>query len=306
MVSRSSVPAPVKSAGRKVTRTFGRFTSSLRSTPDFILIGGNRCGSTAMHRTIIEHPLVAPPVLHKGVNYFDVNYFRGPAWYAGHFPTRVMAQRRTGQRDRPPLVMEASGYYLDHPAAAERIQRDMPDTKFIVMLRDPVERAHSAHRHNLNRGMEHRSFEEVIDLEDEVNRGEAERMLADPTYDSWTYRHCSPVRRSQYVDRLEEYFERFGRDQVLVLFSEEYSEDPEPNFDRVLDFLDLPAFRPSAGFKRYNAAPPAELALDTRRRLREHFQPYDERLSELLGRPLPWPDADSDPALAASSEEPRT
>jgi len=262
-----------------------------------MLIGGNRCGTTALHRALIEHPLVAPPVLHKGVNYFDVNYHRGPDWYAGHFPTRVGARLRSGQRDRRPLVMEATGYYLDHPAAAARIQRDLPDTKFVVMLRDPVERAHSAHRHNVARGMEHLSFEEVIDLEAERNAGEVERMLADASYESWAHRHASPVRRSQYVDRLEEYFERFGRDQVLVLFSEEYSERPEPDFDRVLEFLDLPPFRPEAGFGRWNASPPADLAPATRRRLREHYQPFDERLAELLGRPLPWPDVDSDPAL---------
>ena len=253
-----------------------------------MLAGGNRCGTTALHRALIEHPLVAPPVLHKGVNYFDVNYFRGHRWYRGHFPTRVGAQLRSGQRERPPLVMEASGYYLDHPAAARRIARDLPDTRFVIMLRDPVERAHSVHRFNVKRGMETLSFEEVIDLEEERNRGEADRMLADPTYSSYAYRHQSPVRRGQYVDRLEEYFDLFGRDQVHVLFSEEFATEPEQHFSAVLDFLELPAFRPSAGFGRWNASPPGEMLPETRARLREHYESYDTRLADLLGRPLPW------------------
>ena len=298
MIDRSRAPAPVKRAGRAVSRTFGRATSRWRALPDFMLVGGNRCGTTALHRALIEHPLVAPPVLHKGVNYFDVNYFRGPDWYAGHFPTRADAQRRAGRSAGRPLVMEACGYYLDHPAAATRIRQDLPETKFVVMLRDPVERAHSAHRHNVARGMEHRSFEEVIDLEPERNRGEAERMLADPTYESWAHRHGSPVRRGQYVERLEEYFDLFGRDRVLVLFSERFAVEPEPDFDEVLRFLDLPDFRPEAGFGRWNASPPADLAPATRRRLREHYRPYDERLAALLGVELPWPNADTDPALA--------
>jgi hypothetical protein len=301
MIDRSKVPAPVKQAGRAVSRRFGQATSRWRSMPDFMLIGGNRCGTTALHRALIAHPLVAPPVFHKGVNYFDVNYFRGPDWYAGHFPTRLGARLRSGQRERRPLVMEACGYYLDHPAAAQRIHRDLPDTKFIVMLRDPVERAHSAHRHNVARGMERRSFEEVIELEPLWTRSEAERMLEDPTYESWTHRHGSPVRRGQYVDRLEEHLRLFGRNRVFVLFSEEYSVDPAPHFDRVLEFLDLPPFRPAAGFGRWNASPPAELRPETRRRLREHYAPYDARLAELLGVELPWPGVDDDPALTGAA-----
>src|SRR3954454_24004188 len=228
MINRSSAPPWVKRRGRQLSRTVGRHTASLRMLPDFLMCGGNRCGTTALHRALIEHPLVAPPVLHKGINYFDVNYAKGPDWYRGHFPVRAVAHRRSGQSERAPLAMEATGYYLDHPEAVHRIARDLPGVKVVVMLRDPVERAHSAHRHNLARGFDSVSFDEAIELEAERNAGEREKMALDPTYRSWADRHFSFVRRGQYADRLEIFFEELGRDNVHVLFSERFSEHPEP------------------------------------------------------------------------------
>ena len=39
------------------------------------------------------------------------------------------------------MTFEASGYYMYHPFAMERLARDLPRVKLVVMLRDPVERA---------------------------------------------------------------------------------------------------------------------------------------------------------------------
>ncbi len=50
------------------------------------------------------------------------------------------------------------------------------------MLRDPVERAYSAYKHELARGFETESFERALDLEPERTAGEAERLLEDPAY----------------------------------------------------------------------------------------------------------------------------
>jgi hypothetical protein len=124
-------------------------------------------------------------------------------------------------------------------------------------------------------------------------------MAADPGYASWPDRHFSFVRRGQYVERLELFFDLLGRDNVHVLFSERFSEDPEPEYDRVLDFLGLPAHRPRAGFGRWNPSPPAEMSTRARRLLEEHYAPYDDRLETLLGEPLPWRQLDQGRLTAA-------
>ncbi len=156
----------VKRSVQALTVGFGRLTSRARMTPEFLIIGGQRCGTTSMYRTLAQHPNVLKAVKHKGIHYFDTDYQRGMDWYRAHFPLRRTAdavERRTGVR---PLTFESSPYYMFHPLAAERIARDLPGVKVLVLLRDPVERAYSAHAHELARGFETEDFETALDLEE--------------------------------------------------------------------------------------------------------------------------------------------
>ena len=89
-----------------------------------------------------------------------------------------------------------------HPLAAGRIGRDLPGVKVLVLLRDPVERAYSAYKHEFARGFETETFERALELEDARVQPELERMIADPTYQSDSYRHHSYRRRGQYAEQL--------------------------------------------------------------------------------------------------------
>ena len=65
-----------------------------------------------------------------------------------------------------------------HPLAARRIGADLPNVKVIAMVRDPVERAYSAYKHEFARGFEwEKSFGRALELEDERLAGEIERIL---------------------------------------------------------------------------------------------------------------------------------
>ncbi|WP_018653350.1 sulfotransferase domain-containing protein [Actinomadura flavalba] len=285
MISRSDAPQWVKDAGRAATRTGGRLTAGARMLPDFLMVGTQRGGTTSLFRALAAHPSVTGPNLHKGVHYFDVNYPRGLSWYRGHFPVRALAERRAaGAR---PLAFESAGYYMHHPCAAERIARDLPGVKLIALLRDPVERAYSAHKHELARGFETEPFERALDLEPERLAGEVERLRADPGYLSHAHRHHSYLDRGQYAEQIERLFGLFGRDRVLVLYAEDFFGDPEPCYDRILDFLGLPAWRP-ASFERHNARPGSPLPDRLLTRLRDHYAPHDDALAELLGAEPAW------------------
>lgn len=288
MISRSSAPPAVKQLGRRVTRVVGQGTACARMMPDFLLVGAQRAATTALHRALAAHPATVVPLFHKGVNYFDLAYHRGQRWYRGHFPVRALAERRTAGIPGGPHTFESSGYYMFHPCAAGRIHRDLPDVKLLVTLRDPVERAYSQHRHELMRGFETvESFEAALELEPSRLAGEAEKMIADPRYESFSHRHHSYLTKSQYVEQLRPLFDLFGRDRVHVVDSETFAAEPEPTFDAILDFLGLPAFRPDT-FGRWNTRPREPMASATRARLQAHFEPYDAALADLLGRPLAW------------------
>ncbi|MCW2568548.1 MAG: sulfotransferase [Mycobacterium sp.] len=273
-----------RAAVRSVTRTVGRLTHTHRLRPHFLVVGAQRCGTTSMMKTLAQHPGVVPAVFHKGVHYFDVNYDRGPAWYAGHFPTAWAARRTAG----PAAVTgESSPYYMFHPLAPERIAADLPDVRIIVLLRDPVERAYSAHAHERARGFEPEEFAAALDLEPGRLAGEVERLRADPGYDGHHWRHHAYVTRGRYVEQLEHLEAEFGRDRMSIVDSQDFFDDPAPVFAAVERFLGLP---PATGiaFERHNARPRAPMPAGLRARLDEHFRPYDARLAAWWGRTPSW------------------
>ncbi|WP_347565727.1 sulfotransferase [Nocardioides sp. IC4_145] len=267
----------------------GSATADRRQLPSFVLVGAQRAGTTSLFRALVSHPLVHGANYHKGVNYFDVNHHRGPAWYQGHFPTTGHLQRRARAHgvEGDPVTFEASGYYMFHPRAAARMAQHLPDVRIVAMLRDPVERAYSAWKHEHARGFEWASFQAALDLEDNRLEGEVERMTTYPGYQSTHHRHHAYVRRGQYHEQLLRLREHFPAEHIHVVESESFFTDPEPTYRALLDFLGLPPVMPER-FDRWNGRPSAPMADETRGRLREHFAAHDDALAEMLGRRPAW------------------
>ncbi|MGD9957851.1 sulfotransferase domain-containing protein [Nocardioides sp.] len=277
---RKMAPDWVQVRGRRLSVAFGKRTVGRRPLPDFLVIGGQRCGTTSLFRALMDHPQIERPTMHKGVNYFDLNYDQGEAWYRAHFPMRAAAADTH--------VFDASGYYMFHPLAAERIGADLPGIKVIAMVRDPVERAYSAYKHEFARGFEwEKSFERALELEDARLEGEIERMVADPTYASFNHRHHAYRRRGEYARLLEPFIKALGRDNVLVIESESFWSEPEKEYARVNAFLDVSSFVPDK-FERYNARPGRGLSPEVRAELEAHFAPHDAALGDLLGHAPVW------------------
>jgi Sulfotransferase domain len=287
MTVRTAMPQPVKTLGRVVSVRVGSATAGRRQLPSFILVGAQRAGTTSLFRALMSHPLIHSANYHKGVNYFDVNYHRDFAWYQGHFPTLSSLRRSTRGVTGEPITFEASGYYMFHPCAPERMARHLPDVRVLAMLRDPVERAYSAWKHEHARGFETESFDRALDLEDERLEGQVEQMLADRDYQSYSHRHHAYLRRGQYAEQLMRLRQYFPPEQIHVIESEAFFERPEPTYAGVLDFLELPSVFPDR-FDRWNGRPSSPMPEETRARLRSHFSSHDRALAELLGREAAW------------------
>jgi Sulfotransferase domain len=261
-------------------RSAGTLTSPARMLPGFLLVGGQRCGTTSLFEALAQHPAVRRPPGRKGIHYFDVSYQRGMAWYRGHFPLAVWSAQ-------PAITGESSPYYMFHPLAAERIARDLPEVKLIVALRDPVERAYSAHAHEFARGYESEPFERAIELEPRRLRGEAERLRADPAARSHSHRHHAYLARGRYVEQLQQLEALVGRGRIHVVDSGTFFASPEPVFGGLLDFLGL-GRSGGIAFGRHNSRPRQGLPPALSRRLTEYFAPYDEGLAHWLGHAPSW------------------
>lgn len=272
---------------RHATAFVGKLTASSRMKPRFLIVGAQRCGTTALYKSLVQHPGVLGAGLHKGVHYFDTNYHKGPDWYLGHFPMYSTA-RRVGRRTGVmPITGEASPYYMFHPLAGERIAEHLPDVKLVAILRDPVERAYSAYTHERARGFETETFERALALEPDRLRGEEERLRRNTRYVSLHHQHNAYLARGRYVEQLQR-LERFiGRDRLLVLDFDELFGDLGRSLPPLLDFLGLPDWSPGEIAKR-NARPRTEMPGETRAWMHDYFAECDEKLATWWGRTPSW------------------
>lgn len=259
-----------------------------RVLPDFLLIGAQKSGTTDLDRRISRSPHILPRAAK------ECRILAGPHPSRSRCRSlqetvfrRARLQRRLGGRCR---AGDACPYYLFHPRTPT-IARDLlgPEIDLVVLLRDPALRAWSHHRHERRLGIETLEFEEAIAQEPARLAGETRRLLDDPAAVSGPHEHFSYLARGRYAEQLERWFEAFGSERVLVLFSEDHFEDPEGTSNRVLERLGLPpnpAAPPLPIANRGDGQAPPPATLD---RLRAHFAPLNDRLAGLLGRPVPWP-----------------
>jgi Sulfotransferase domain len=271
-----SLPAPVRAVLRNAVWTFGRLTAGARPLPDFLILGAQKAGTTALYAYLREHPEVTGPAW-KEVSFFDRHYVRGLRWYRGNFPLRGR---------RAAAVGEASPSYLFHPLAPERVRAALPDVRLVALLRNPVERAHSQYQHEVALGRESLPFDDALAAEQARLAGEVERLTSDPGYFSHAWWDHTYAARGLYAEQLERWLTLFPREQLLVLFTDELAADPAGSYKRVLDFLGVGGHEldsyPRIFEREYAPMEPA-----TRERLAASFAAPNRRLEQLLGRPLP-------------------
>jgi hypothetical protein len=274
-------PLTVRGGLHMARRAISRSTAGLRCLPDFLIIGAQRGGTTSLYYYLCAHPQVLAP-LSKEVHFFSRHWSRGVGWYRAHFPLRAST---AGPRRTTRLTFEATPYYLSHPLAPARAAEVVADARLLVLLRDPVQRAWSHYRHMVRLGLEPLSFEQAIEREPERLAGEVERMRSDPGYVAVNHQRYSYLTRGAYADHLEAWLRHFSPDRLLVLRSEALFADPARGYRRVLGFLGLQAWAPSAFPIHTKQSPlPRGMPAATRRRLEEHFAPANERLEALLRR----------------------
>src|SRR5438309_8607343 len=88
-----------------------RMTNKLRLLPDFLIIGGQRCGTSSLYYYLTEHPGIISAST-KEIHFFDDFYTKGLDWYRAQFPTVGYKRYIENVRRHHFLTGEASPYYL--------------------------------------------------------------------------------------------------------------------------------------------------------------------------------------------------
>ena len=270
------IPEPARKVVRNAIWGFGRVTARWRPLPDFLVIGAQKAGTTALYAYLRWHPGVTGPSW-KEVSFFDRHWWRGEGWYRGQFPLRSAGR----------LVGEASPSYLFHPLAPDRVRSLVPHVKLVALLRDPVARAYSQYQHEVALGREPLGFEDALAAEEERTRGEVERLVADPHAFSRAWWDFTYVARGRYAEQLERWLDVFARDQLLVVRTEDLADRPAETYAEILGFLGAAPHALEA-YPRVFERAYEPMRAGTRAALEREFAEPNRRLEVLLGRRMGW------------------
>lgn len=298
------IPGSAKSGARNLlhysSQTYRTITQQLRLMPDFIIIGGQRCGTSSLYFYLADHPYIAPAYT-KELHFFDANYNKGQHWYRAQFPTTIEKYYTERVHKHVFVTGEASPSYLFHPQVPKRISKLIPDVKLIVLLRNPIDRAYSAHWLNVRtkKDFEPLPFREALECEEERIAGEREKILKDENYISPTFLPFSYLARGIYVDQLQHWMNYYPREQFLIIRSEDLYSKPAETVKQTLQFLGVPeaAIDTNKEYKRYKVptrtgykvkSSHPKMDPETREYLINYYKPHNARLREFLNRDFDW------------------
>ncbi len=197
--------------------------------PNFLIIGAAKAGTTSLYHYLSQHPQIyMSPV-------------KEPRFFAPEFYTTHSNGLLRSSEEPSPITLEeyqelfkdvtiekaigeASTEYLYFPKAPERIKSYLPDTKLIVILRNPAERAYSAYCYQLRDGCETLSFEEAL-------KQEAKRK-AEGWRPGWLYRDSS-----LYCTQLKRYLETFDSRQIKIYLHRDLKQNTEAVVKDICIFL---------------------------------------------------------------------
>ena len=174
----------------------------------FMIVGAQKCGTTALARFLSRHPEIgmADP---KEAHLFDA-----PDYSGGWSPKEIDERYRPSFEHCPGATVrgEATPIYMLLPEVARELHRYNPELKLIVLLRDPVERAISHYYMERARGDERLPLWLALLSEPFRLRRCRDARQADSAMRRHSYR-----RRGLYSLQLRNLYRHFDRSRVLVI-----------------------------------------------------------------------------------------
>ena len=198
--------------------------------PNFIIAGFPKCGTTSLHHYLSEHPQIFMPS-QKELHFFTYEILsklkNGPKDGAVK-KTQIQDSKKYLDFYRNVkneiAVGDASPSYINYPNQFLKIKEYLEDPKFIIVLRDPINRAYSNYLHLKREQRETLTFKEAVNKEN--------KRIKDKYSDFWYYKF-----NSTYYDKILKAKETFK--EVLIITSEELNENHEATMKKVYKFLDV-------------------------------------------------------------------
>ncbi|XP_060028609.1 heparan sulfate glucosamine 3-O-sulfotransferase 6 [Erinaceus europaeus] len=281
--ARARAPAPAPPPLPEPPGPLGVRGPGRRRFPQALIVGVKKGGTRALLEALRLHPDVR--ALGSEPHFFDRCYDRGLAWYRSLMPRTLDGQ----------VTLEKTPSYFVTREAPRRIHSMSPNTKLIVVVRNPVTRAISDYAQTLSKTPGLPSFGALA-----FGRG---RGAVDTAW--------SAVRIGLYALHLARWLRVFPLSRFLFVSGERLVSDPAGEVGRVQDFLGLrrvvtaqhfyfnatkgfPCLRKARGGGRARCLgqskgrPHPRVPAAVVQRLRDFYRPFNRRFYRMTGQDFGW------------------
>ena len=220
--------------------------------PNFFILGAAKAGTTSLHYYLQQHPHIFLSKV-KEPHFFDsdLSYAEGIHTYVSrHF---------AGSQAFPARGEATPAYFHRHEKVIPRMLKAFGESppRFVLILRNPVERAWSHYLDRRRTCMEIETFERALVLEET-------RLRQNP--DNWVSYYSDGL----YSKQLAAWFQNFSRRRFLVILNEDLKTRPYELVTEICSFLEV------------NDRP----IVDVSKRMNVASQPKSRWLMETLNRPF--------------------
>lgn len=272
---------------------------------DFMIIGTQKGGTTALHKYLSQHRSCWGSK-HKEPGFFlfpNISALGFP-WYISIMWEEQIPYCRTYNSS---LLFESSTWYCCWAEVAERLYEYNPNLKFIFLLRDPVERAFSQYNMLLNCAKEMLMFEYSL-YKDQKKLSDDLDMLLNPAkypFEYWVNLEMTNIKegkvnkdsllpdflsRGIYYWQLENYYKHFSASNILLLESQSLKNNKIETLRNIEKFLNIPStdWETVDLQNKFVSKYRTKLSNGIKEKMYNFFQPYNERLYQMIGRDLNW------------------
>ena len=230
-----------------------------------IIAGARRSGTTSLYNYLGQHPKIglARQGAKREVHFYDRFCDNGVAWYKQQF---VSAKH----------TLDKSPTYFQVPDVPKRIKRTFPNSRIIISLRHPVDRAYSDFAKRRKEGYEKRRWPKAVNAE------MIENYSSDPYWMSQLHLF-GYLARSDYGPQLERWFDTFDAKQIMVIQYEFWIANIQKVMNEVFWFLGLEPVRVKTE-KRWQAMRYVSMKPVMRAKLDAYFKVRSVEIPFAVGR----------------------
>ncbi len=210
---------------------------------DLMIAGFQKCGTSSLKAYLGQHPSILTHPQIECSFFFDDEQFRGG-------PSYLRKKYFSGRKFRPGQHLLAKHAVLfRNEKPLQRLKGMNPEVQIILLLRDPVERAHSSYLHQRKMDQEAHSFQEVLDR---ILTGSPEDLPP-----KWRWRRNVYLGFGCYAHYLKLIQKHFPKERTHLFLMEDLEVDPIGISQKIFERVGVdPAFCPDTSKKENPASLP--------------------------------------------------